>query len=164
MASDAPNTSSMRRAKGKIPAIRAAALTHSIRKQFAMMRLAPASSFSPSLMLISGAPPTPIRKATLPTMVTTGPHTPTPARATSPTTGMLPIYMRSTMLYKTLTNCASMLGTAMRSTSVPMASRPRSFSCFATIAPPLCAATPSAPRGGNGALRAAPRQRRIKAA
>ena len=61
-------------------------------------------------------------------MVTTGPHTPTPARATSPISGMLPMYILSTMLYSTLTNCPSMLGMAMRHTSRLILSLPRSFS------------------------------------
>ena len=78
--------------------------------------------------LISGEPPTPTRKAAAPIMVTMGPHTPAPARASSPTPGMLPMYIRSTTLYKTLTNWASILGRAIRSTSRRMGSRPRSFS------------------------------------
>ena len=40
-------------------------------------------------MLISGAPPMPIREAKAAIIVTTGPHTPTPASAKSPTSGML---------------------------------------------------------------------------
>lgn len=92
------------------------------------MRFAPSLSPAPMRMLTRGEPPTPTRKATEPIMVTMGPHTPAPARARLPTSGMLPMYMRSTTLYKTLTNCASMLGTAMRSTSRRMGSRLRSFS------------------------------------
>ena len=49
-------------------------------------------------MLMSGAPPTPTRKAKAPSMVTTGPQTPTPARAVSPVSGMLLMYILSTML------------------------------------------------------------------
>ena len=45
-----------------------------------------------------GAPPTPTRKAKAPSMVTTGPQTPTPARAVSPVSGMLLMYILSTML------------------------------------------------------------------
>ena len=40
-------------------------------------------------MLMRGAPPTPMREAKAPIRVTTGPQTPTPARAVSPITGML---------------------------------------------------------------------------
>ena len=36
--------------------------------------------------------------------VTTGPQTPTAARACPPISGMFPMYIRSTILYKTLTN------------------------------------------------------------
>ena len=87
-------------------------------------------------MLTRGAPPTPTKTATEPTIVTTGPHTPTPARAVSPISGMLPMYIRSTMLYSTLTNCPSMLGMAMRHTRRLTLSFPKSFS-IATIPHPL---------------------------
>ena len=110
-------------------------------------------------MLISGAPPTPISEAADPIIVTTGPHTPTPASARSPTPGIWPMYMRSTMLYSTLTNCASMLGSAILKTSGPIGSLPRSFfrrikrvplslygcriprvrACYLTIFPTRCA-------------------------
>ena len=69
-----------------------------MRKQLARMRSAASRSPSPSLMLMSGAPPTPTRKAKAPISVTMGPQMPTPARAVSPISGMLPMYMRSTML------------------------------------------------------------------
>lgn len=54
--------------------------------------------FSPRRMLIRGEPPIPIRKAAEPTIVTTGPHTPTPARSMSPVSGIFPMYILSTML------------------------------------------------------------------
>ena len=76
-------------------------------------------------MLISGAPPTPMSEATEPTIVITGPQTPTPASAISPMPAMLPMYIRSTMLYRTLTNWASMLGMATRQTSLPIGSCPQ---------------------------------------
>ena len=46
---------------------------------------------SPMRMLTKGAPPTPMREATEPIMVTTGPQTPAPAKARSPTSGMKPM-------------------------------------------------------------------------
>ena len=59
--------------------------------QLDITRLASFRLPSPMRMLTRGAPPTPMREATEPTMVTTGPQTPTPARARSPTWGMLPM-------------------------------------------------------------------------
>ena len=81
-------------------------------------------------MPISGEPPHEIQTAADPTIVTTGPQTPTPASAISPTFAICPMYILSTMLYSTLTNCASMLGSAVFKTSEPISSRPRSFSFF----------------------------------
>ena len=62
------------------------------------MRRASSGLPAPMFMLMSGAPPTPTRKAKAPSMVTTGPQTPTPARAVSPVSGMLLMYILSTML------------------------------------------------------------------
>ena len=70
----------------------------SIRVQVERMCAASSARPSPMRMLISGAPPTATRYATEPIIVTTGPHTPTPASATPPPPGMWPMYMRSTML------------------------------------------------------------------
>ena len=94
------------------------------------MRDASFSFFSPSRMPSSGAPPTPMREENAPIMVRMGPQTPTPASARSPTEAMWPMYIRSTMLYRTLTNCASMLGKAIRGTSFPIGSVPRWFTVF----------------------------------
>ena len=63
--------------------------THSIKKQLFRMRWASSRLPAPMRMLISGAPPMPMREAKAPIMVTTGPQTPTPARATSPMSAML---------------------------------------------------------------------------
>ena len=79
----------MGRRRGYTTAIRATEQTHSIKKLLARMRLASSVFPAPMRMLIRGAPPTPIREAKAPIMVTTGPQTPTPARAVSPITGML---------------------------------------------------------------------------
>ena len=130
VASLAPKNSSIGRRMQNSTAVSASDSVQSMRK--ALARMARASSFfpSPRRMLMSGAPPTPMSEATELTIVMTGPQMPTPARASSPTPAMLPMYMRSTMLYSTLTNCASMLGSATRSTSGPIGSRPRSFACF----------------------------------
>ncbi len=136
MASLAPNSRSMGSRKGRIPPISRAENTRSIKKQLASTRFASFKLPSPMRMLTRGAPPTPTKTATEPTIVTTGPHTPTPARAVSPISGMLPMYIRSTMLYSTLTNCPSMLGMAMRHTRRLTLSFPKSFS-IATIPHPL---------------------------
>ena len=109
--------------------------TMSIKKQLASTFLAAERSSSPMRMLTRGAPPTPTSTATEPTMVTTGPHTPTPARATSPISGMLPMYILSTMLYSTLTNCPSMLGMAMRHTRRLTLSLPKLFSAAIILHP-----------------------------
>ena len=84
-------------------------------------------------MLMRGEPPTPTQKATELSMVTMGPHTPAPARARLPTWAMFPMYIRSTTLYSTLTNWASILGMAMRRTSGRMGSLRRLFSSFIGI-------------------------------
>ena len=65
--------------------------TVSMRKLLAMMLFALFRFCSPMLILISGAPPIPISDATEPIKVTTGPHTPRPARARSPISGILPM-------------------------------------------------------------------------
>ena len=50
------------------------------------------------LIAMIGAPPTPMRKAKEDIRVTIGPQTPAPASATSPITGIFPMYIRSTIL------------------------------------------------------------------
>ena len=82
---------------GKTAAVSTTAQMHRMRKLLERMRLASSVRPAPMLMLISGAPPTPTRKAKAPSMVTTGPQTPTPASAVSPVTGMLLMYILSTM-------------------------------------------------------------------
>ena len=99
------------------------------------IRLASSGLPSPMRMPSSGDAPHEIHTAAEPTIVTTGPQTPTPASAVSPTPAMWPMYILSTMLYSTLTNCASMLGSAVRQTSAPISSRPRSFSFFIVHSP-----------------------------
>ena len=75
--------------RGNTAAVSATALTHSIKKLLERMRRASSVFPAPMRMLIRGAPPTPMREAKAPIMVTTGPHTPTPARAISPISGIL---------------------------------------------------------------------------
>ena len=104
VASLAPKNKSMGSLIGYNAAVMATESTVSMRKLFASTRLALLMSCPPMLMLISGAPPMPISEATEPIKVTTGPHTPRPAKARSPVLGIFPMYIRSTMLYKTLTN------------------------------------------------------------
>ena len=68
-------------------------------------------------------------------MVTMGPQIPTPARAISPISGIFPIYILSTILYRTLTNWATMLGRASPST------RPRILSLSSFVVIPLISAS-----------------------
>ena len=75
--------------RGNTTAISATEQTHSIRKLLERIRRASSVLPAPMRMLMSGAPPTPMREAKAPIRVTTGPQTPTPARAVSPITGML---------------------------------------------------------------------------
>ena len=79
----------MGRRRGKHTAIRAREHTLSMRKLLERMRRASSVFPAPMRMLMRGAPPTPMREAKAPIRVTTGPQTPTPARAVSPITGML---------------------------------------------------------------------------
>ena len=73
-----------------------------------------------------GAPPMAASAANALTTMMRGKHTPNPVSAKAPSFGMCPMYMRSTMLYRTLTTCAVMAGTARRNNSGPSASDPRS--------------------------------------
>ena len=66
-------------------------MTISSKKALATICLACSRRPSPRRMLTRGEPPTPTQKATDPSMVTMGPHTPAPARAKLPTSGMLPM-------------------------------------------------------------------------
>ena len=115
---------------GMTSAIIASENASSMTKPVRRMRFASSGLPSPMRIPISGDAPHDIHTAAEPTMVTTGPQTPTPASAVSPAPAMWPMYILSTMLYSTLTNCASMLGSAVRQTSAPTSSRPRSFSLF----------------------------------
>lgn len=130
MVSLAPKKRSIGARSGMTSAIIASEKTSSMAKHVRKMRCASSCFPSPIRMPISGEPPHEIQTAADPTIVTTGPQTPTPARAISPTPAICPMYILSTMLYSTLTNCASMLGSAIFSTSELVLSRPRSFSFF----------------------------------
>ena len=68
-------------------------------------RILLASSLSPcpSLIAIRGEPPRPISTANEDTREVTGTATPTPARARAPSPGILPMNIRSTIAYRTLT-------------------------------------------------------------
>ena len=105
-------------------------ITASIRKLLASIFFASFSLPSPILMLMSGEPPIPTSEANADIIVTMGPQTPTPARAFSPISAIFPMYIRSTTLYSTFTNWASMEGMAILMTSRFMSSLPRSFSIF----------------------------------
>lgn len=56
-------------------------------------------------------------------------QTPTPVKAAEPTSGICPIYIRSTMLYKALTTCDVIAGTAKINNKCPTGSFPKSTSC-----------------------------------
>ena len=60
----------------------------------------------------SGAPPIPNRLAKADTMEITGKHNPSPVNAKVPVPGILPIYIRSTILYSKLIICAAVMGSA----------------------------------------------------
>ena len=99
-------------------------------KQVESIFSASSSLFAPSLMLTRGPPPMPTNRARAEIMVTMGPQTPTPARAISPIPSIFPIYILSTILYRTLTNWAIMLGMARLNTRSLILSLPRSFVNF----------------------------------
>ena len=91
----------------------------------------------PMRMLISGPPPKPMRAPMAVIIVTTGAHTPTPASAASPAPAMWPTYMRSTTLYRILTNCASMAGIASCRTSFPTGAVPSGLSVWDMVLSPF---------------------------
>ena len=62
----------------------------------------------------NGVPPEPNKFANAVTISKIGNVTPTPVSASTDVSEICPIYMRSTILYKTFTNCASTIGTARR--------------------------------------------------
>ena len=59
-------------------------------------------SLRPMKMAARAAPPMPIKELNAVIRVITGKVTPTPVRAVAPMTGMWPMYIRSTILYKRL--------------------------------------------------------------
>ena len=65
--------------------------TASIIAPLLKIRRAPFKSFSPILMDMAGAPPKPTQVPNEDKSVTMGPHTPTPASASVPTSGICPI-------------------------------------------------------------------------
>ena len=109
-----------------------------IRAVVQLPRMFSASSFLPfpSMMDALGAPPMLTRAAKAEMAMMTGNVTPTPVRALAPTPGRWPMYMRSTMLYKTLMIWAVMAGTASLNSSRPTLPEPRSIS-FASFAEPI---------------------------
>ena len=101
-------------------------------------RIFSASSFLPfpSMMDALGAPPILTRAAKAEMAMMIGNVTPTPVRALAPTPGRWPMYIRSTMLYKTLMIWAVMAGTASLNSSLPTLPEPRSIS-FASSEEPI---------------------------
>ncbi len=99
-------------------------------------RIRSAASLSPCPILIEawGAPPIPMRALNAEIIMIIGKETPTPVSAAAPTSGMCPMYIRSTMLYSILTSCAAIAGSANRNSSFPIRSFPKSLGlCF-----PIC--------------------------
>ena len=94
----APNHMSIRSLASRKSRVRLMERTTSMRKQLSRILLASRGRPSPIRMAIRGEPPSPTREAKEPSRVTIGPQTPTPARAVAPITGILPMYIRSTML------------------------------------------------------------------
>ena len=62
----------------------------------------------------SGMPPVPNRFANAVTISRIGKVRPTPVSALTESSGIWPMYMRSTILYRTLTSCATTIGMARR--------------------------------------------------
>ena len=98
MASLAPKAMSMGSRHASMMPVSARERTASIMAQLARIFFACAMSPAPMLIAMSGPPPTPTSMAKEEISVTMGPHTPAPASAVSPMTGIFPMYMRSTML------------------------------------------------------------------
>ena len=86
-----------------------------------------AESQSPRPMNIDarGAPPEATKAEKAETMSISGMQTPMPVSARLPTSGMCPMYMRSTMLYSMLTSCAITVGTASLGSSFFIGCVPR---------------------------------------
>ena len=72
-------------------------------------------------------PPIPTSVPKLDNNVTIGPHIPTAAKHTFPTSSICPTNIRSTMEYKMLTNCAIILGIARDMTSFNIGVFSKSF-------------------------------------
>ena len=108
----APNISRMRRPKIRKKAVRTTATV--IRAVVQLPRMFSASSFLPlpSIMDALGAPPMLTRAAKAEIAMITGKVTPTPVSAWAPSPGRWPIYIRSTILYRTLMIWAVMAGRA----------------------------------------------------
>ena len=70
-------------------------------KEVPMIRSAFRSSFSPRAMVASVAPPVENRLAKAPISVIRGKQIPSPVRASVPPSAMWPMYIRSTILYRT---------------------------------------------------------------
>ncbi len=83
-------------------------------------------------MAASGAPPIPIKALVAEISMIIGKATPIPAIAKSPS-GNRPIKIRSTILYKTLTNWAIIAGVANLKRSFPIESLPKSVVCVDII-------------------------------
>ena len=80
-----------------------------------LLRISFARSLSPSPIALaaSGAPPPETKAENAAISVIIGEQSPSPPRAAAPTSGMLPMYILSTMLYSRLTTCASTHGMPM---------------------------------------------------
>ena len=124
----APNNSRIGWPNIRITAVSTIAIKTSIVVQLPSIFSAVSLSPFPIIIEARGAPPMLTSAANAEMAIITGIVTPTPVKALGPTSGMWPIYIRSTMLYMTLMICASMAGSASLKRSFPILPFPRSAS------------------------------------
>ena len=103
------------------------ATAHIIRneKQFPIIFCAVSLSFFPIYIAALGAPPEPANIANALISISIGVNNPTPVNALAPMSGIWPIYILSTILYKRFTTCATTAGTASFASSEPILPSPR---------------------------------------
>ena len=108
----APKIIRMSWPKHWITTVRTRAVITSMEAQLPRMRSACWGSPLPIMMEARGAPPMLTRAAKAEIAMITGKVTPTPVSALAPSPGRWPIYIRSTILYRTLMIWAVMAGRA----------------------------------------------------
>ncbi len=100
---------------------------------FDRMRCALSLSPLPRAMEARGAPPAPTNTLNALTRVMIGRHSPIPVRDAAPISGICPMYILSTMLYKRLMSCATNVGMPMESISLNIGAVPILSSEFEEI-------------------------------